>query len=106
MTNFRAKNVVTSTKNFEITILPLKDKNLENYSTIEKALCLVNFVLFTSVFMHEMDSEVKGTMIFIMSTIFYFVATNICLTGAAQIKGLFNLESSQSTDCDDTKSMA
>ena len=84
----------------------MKDKNLENYSSIEKTLCVVNFVLFASVYMHEIDSEAKRTIFFIMSSIFYFVATNICLTGAAQIKGLFILDSLQSTDCVETKSTA
>ena len=53
-----------------------------------------------------MDQEVKSTMVSIMSAIFFFVATNICLTGAAQIKGLFNLDPLPPTDYDETKSMA
>ena len=84
----------------------MKDKNLEDYSTIEKALCLINFVLFGAVWLQGMDQEVKSTMVSIMSAIFFFVATNICLTGAAQIKGLFNLDPLPPTDYDETKSMA
>ena len=80
---FRSQNVITSTKNFEIGFLPLKDKNLESYTNIEKALVLINFVLFAVVYMQDMDHEVKKTVVFIMSAIFYFVATNVCLTGAA-----------------------
>ena len=44
---------------------------------------MINFVLFAVVYMQDMDHEVKKTVVFIMSAIFYFVATNVCLTGAA-----------------------
>ena len=103
---FRSQNVITSTKNFEIGFLPLKDKNLESYTNIEKALVLINFVLFAVVYMQDMDHEVKKTVVFIMSAIFYFVATNVCLTGAAQIKGLFKVDPKFASENDESKSMA
>ena len=105
VSQFRAQNVITSTKNFEISILPLKDKNLESYTTIEKALVLINFVLFAAIIMQDMEPEVKTTVIFIMSSIFYLVATNICLTGAAQIKGLFKPDPIAVLDVEESKSM-
>ena len=103
---FRSQNVITSTKNFEIDFLPLKDKNLESYTNIEKALVLINFVLFAVVYMQDMDHEVKKTVVFIMSAILYFVATNVCLTGAAQIKGLFKVDPKFASENDESKSMA
>ena len=66
---------------------------------------MINFVLFAAIIMQDMDPEVKKTVVFIMSSIFYLVATNICLTGAAQIKGLFKPDLVAAHDVEESKSM-
>ena len=71
----------------------MKDKVLNHYTSVEKALVIINVILFAASFScQDVDNEVSTALIYIMFAIAYFVATTTCLTGAESIKGIFGLD--------------
>ena len=67
--------------------LPLRELFLQDYSTLEKMLVLINVVLFSaSLGANSVDSEVNTAILYIMLAIAYFVTTTTCLSGANTLK--------------------
>jgi len=67
--------------------LPFRELFLQDYSSLEKMLVLINVVLFaTSLSADKVDQEVSAAILYIMFAIGYFVTTTTCLTGAASFK--------------------
>ena len=68
-------------------MLPLRELFLEEYSSLEKILVLINVVLFAASLSDEnLDQDVGAAIMYIMFAMAYFVTTTMCLSGAYAIK--------------------
>ena len=71
--------------------MPLRELFLQDYSTLEKILVLINVVLFkVSMSAENVDQEVSTAIFYFMFTIVYFVTTTTCLSGAHALKRKIN----------------
>ena len=67
--------------------LPFREFFLQDYTSLEKILVLINVVLFSaSLSAENVDQEVSTAILYIMFAIAYFVTTTSCLSGANTIK--------------------
>ena len=67
--------------------LPLKQLFLQDYSSLEKILVLINVTLFAaSLSAPETDQNVATAILYIMFAMAYFVMTTTCLSGATSLK--------------------
>lgn len=71
--------------------LPLRELFLQDYSTLEKILVLINVALFgASMSAENIDQEVSTAILYFMFSIAYFVTTTTCLSGANALKRQVN----------------
>ena len=97
-------NAALNVEHFDLDyFLPMKDKVLNHYTSIEKVLVVINVILFALSFQcQDVDSEVSTALIYIMFAIAYFIMTTTCLTGAASIKGIFSPDQNDSFQDDES----
>ena len=67
--------------------LPLRELFLQDFSTLEKMLVLINVVLFSASRSAEnIEREVNTAILYIMFAVGYYVTTSTCLFGANALK--------------------
>ena len=83
--------------------MPLSELFLQDYSTLEKVLVLINVALFSaSLGSDTVDPEVNTAILYIMLAVAYFVTTTTCLSGANTLKRKVYQNKNESSLADDS----